>query len=85
MDDEKVICSKCGCELKRIGNVLNQFQSAGWVTSGFNQQGWDQWLGTVCSKCHMIFCEKCRDVGPGNCQNCGGEIRPATRSFIKGG
>ena len=80
-----VICSKCRHELKPIGNILNQFQSTGSIALGFseaNKQGWDQWLGTTCIKCHMIFCEKCRDVGPGKCPNCGGEVRPAQAAWL---
>jgi hypothetical protein len=30
----------------------------------------------------MVFCEKCRDVGPGGCPNCGGEIRPAAAQWL---
>lgn len=80
-----VVCSKCERELKPIGNVLNEFQAAGWVTLGFSEadkQGMEQWLGTTCVQCRMVFCEECRDVGPGNCPNCGGEIRPATASWL---
>jgi len=80
-----VSCSKCGGKLKPIGNVLNGFQSAGFVSSGFSEadkQGIEQWLGTTCVQCHMVFCEKCRDVGPGTCPNCGGEIRPAAASWL---
>ena len=83
--DEAVICSKCGSELKRIGNVLQNFRSAGGATDGFSEadeQGWEQWLGTTCPQCHMVFCEKCRDVGPGDCPNCRGEIRPAQRAWL---
>jgi hypothetical protein len=83
--ERTIVCSKCGCELKPIGNGLNSFQSAGWVASGFSEadkQGFEQWLGTTCVQCHMVFCEKCRDVGPGSCPNCGGEIRPAAATWL---
>jgi len=82
---KRVVCSKCKSALKPIGNVLNDLQSSGWVTAGFseaNKQGWEQWLGTTCMQCHMVFCEKCRDVGPGKCPNCGGEIRPAQAAWL---
>lgn len=80
-----VVCSKCGCELKQIGNVLDRFESSGWTIVGISEadrQGWEQWLGTTCVQCHMVFCEKCRDVGPGKCPNCGGEVKPAAVTWL---
>jgi hypothetical protein len=62
------VCSECGRELKPIGNAF--------------KQGWDQWLGTTCAQCRLVFCEECRDVGPGSCPNCGGEVRPAAASWL---
>ncbi|MFA6446499.1 MAG: hypothetical protein WCW14_04615, partial [Candidatus Paceibacterota bacterium] len=79
-----VICSKCGSELKPLGNTVNKFQREGWCQVDSKLEEWNQWLGTTCSRCLRIFCEKCHEsgLGAGNCPDCGGELRPASSHFL---
>jgi hypothetical protein len=87
VDMKNVECSKCGRRLRPIGNVQDRFKSAGWSVLVLSSDGnpkpdRQQWLGTVCTSCGLIFCHKCRDVGPGPCPNCGEKVKPATSDYI---
>ena len=84
---KNVECSKCGRRLKPIGSVQDRFKSTGWSVFVLSSDSdpkpdWQQWLGTVCMSCGLIFCHKCRDVGPGPCPNCGQKVKPATSAYI---
>ena len=85
------ICSKCKNELKNIGNYFEDVKAGGGViyasyTDGtmskgidpHTTSGWDQWLGTVCPNCDLIFCSNCLDsTGKGLCPKCHIRVIPA--------
>jgi hypothetical protein len=78
-----VVCSRCGRELKPLGSFLDDLQkgnsSVAVMSEGRSQLGSQQWLGTVCSNCSMVFCEQCQDsTWASPCRNCGQPVAPAT-------
>lgn len=90
-------CSKCGRNLRYIGSVQKDIKKAaggrfisfsisergaGLVPFGILEREWEQWLGTVCTNCRLIFCDSCRDVGPGLCPNCGQKVMPAIAKYL---
>ena len=78
-----VICSICGMPLKPIGNTLDKFKQSGWTIAGNpSSEGWQQWLGTVCSSCKKVYCPKCADARGGPCPKCGENVKPAMASYL---
>lgn len=87
------ICSKCKNELKNIGNYFDDVKAGGGRIVGATYtdgtmsngvypdiaSGWDQWLGTVCPNCDLVFCSNCLDsTGSGLCPECNIRVIPAT-------
>ena len=60
-----VKCSRCGQELKYLGDLLEEKKRQGRVVSlgGTDQSllGWQAWDGTVCPACGMVFCPDCQE------------------------
>jgi len=83
-----VKCSKCGRHLEPIGSMFDHFE--GGVFSGQGSKAdFEQWLGWVCTKCHMIFCMECekprmdQPMSTFRCPNCGRPLKAATAMLLK--
>jgi len=37
----------------------------------------DLWRGTVCRKCRVVLCHRCREPTSGPCPKCGDDMDPA--------
>jgi hypothetical protein len=81
---QRVVCSMCQRELRHTGNIANDIVSSGGAVVGGSLGGWNQWLGTVCRRCEIVFCENCRSTGPGACPICDADVKPAAAMFLAG-
>lgn len=77
-----VVCSLCKRPLEPIGSVLDEARQRGTQVMGGDAGGFEQWMGTVCTKCRLVFCPSCKQVGPGPCPRCGENTKPAMASFL---
>jgi len=83
-------CSVCGGYLEPTGNIMDEIKQGGgaFISLGGSFGGlgvtssWDNWLGTVCGTCALVFCSKCRYPGPGNCPECGDKLSPAAGMYL---
>jgi hypothetical protein len=77
-----VNCSACNRSLKPIGSIHDDILRRGGVVIGGSSPALQQWLGTVCSDCGLIFCDSCRDPKPGPCPLCGQDLKPAMAGYL---
>jgi uncharacterized protein (UPF0212 family) len=78
----QVNCSACNRSLKPIGSIQDDILRRGGIAVGGTSTDFQQWLGTVCSDCGLIFCDSCREPKPGLCPLCGQDLKPAMASYI---
>jgi hypothetical protein len=77
-----VNCSACNRSLKAIGSIHDDILRRGGVVIGGSSPDLQQWLGTVCSDCGLIFCDGCREPKPGSCPLCGQDLKPAMAGYM---
>lgn len=76
-----VKCSKCGRNLSFIGNVVDDFKHA--VATPTARKALDQWKGTVCTNCNLVFCIRCLPYNPPvACPECGSTVKPAVAKYL---
>jgi hypothetical protein len=84
-------CSRCGRELKFMGNLHKGNLRAGYevvrLTNAGIQSGAapsvDQWYGNVCLACKTMFCYDCYEVGAFPCPDCQNITVPAFRNNLE--
>ena len=84
----KIICSECNRLLQPVGNMFDAF--SGGVTTGSNSaEGFQQWLGWVCTSCDLIFCADCvmkrrrSSFASQKCPNCRNQLEAAIAMNLK--
>ena len=80
-----VKCSKCGRHLEPIGTIFDYFKG-GVVFGQGTEAALEQWLGWVCTNCHMVFCTECKPPEmnrPLLCPNCGRTLKAAIAMYLK--
>jgi hypothetical protein len=86
MSNSVVICSRCGRALRSTGSFIDDVLAGGGsvhVLGGEDTSGYQQWLGTVCPNCSMVFCDECQDCGWASpCRNCGQPVKPALAAYL---
>ncbi len=78
-------CSRCGRRLEFIGNLFDDVIGSGGRAITFEQSPNmnDQWMGTVCTNCGRVYCDRCVDATSFSlCPNCGANLSPAMRVFL---
>jgi len=83
-----VKCSKCGRHLEPIRSILDYFEEGVRVGQS-TKAALEQWLGWVCTNCHMVFCTECehprmnQPLSAFCCPNCGQTLKPAIAMYLK--
>jgi len=78
-----LVCTLCGTRLQPTGSVLDEIRKRGGTVVGSGSEvGWEQWLGTVCESCQIVFCHKCHSPGPSPCPRCGQPLKPAAAMYL---
>jgi hypothetical protein len=81
-------CSRCGRQLEPIGSMFDSFKG-GVVFGQGTEAAFQQWLGWVCTNCHMIFCTDCehpsmnQPMSTFRCPNCGQTLKAAVAMYLK--
>jgi hypothetical protein len=77
-----VKCSKCGRKLKPMGSVVDDFRHV--IMTAGTREALEQWEGTVCISCQLIFCPRCLRLNrlPWKCPECGEVVKPAVAKYL---
>ena len=76
-------CSKCGKPLEEMGQFGSAFSTAASVRGFGNPSNYNMWKAQVCTKCKLVFCGDCIELGrPTPCPQCGSPTEPAYKGTI---
>jgi len=79
----KMECSLCGKPLEFIGQFGGAFSPEASVSGIGSGDDFNMWRAQVCTKCKLIFCEDCLELGrPTPCPDCGQPTEPAFRGIV---
>ena len=66
-----VKCDTCQNELEYVGNPIPFDDNA------------HTWRGTVCLTCKHVYCDKCNEVNPVPCPQCGNRLTSAMTVYLR--